>query len=409
MIGAALSLASEAARHRPQQFLPAPAPFEIASEALMTSTQPDLAAGQRAPQPCYELTVVAPTLNERDNVRALHAALAAALTGESWEVVFVDDDSDDGTPDEVAALAAEAPNVRLLRRIGRRGLATAFIEGALSSTAPVIACIDADLQHDERLLPAMLAAIRSGEAEVAIGSRYVPGGGAAGLADGREGVSRFGTRLANWLLGSHVSDPLSGFFAIGREPFERTVRHLSGIGFKILVDILASAERPLRIVELPYRFRPRHAGTSKFDSLVGAEYLQLLIDKALRGLVPARFVLFCVVGGSGLLLHLGVLWATHEWLSFAWAQAAATLTAMTSNFFLNNFLTYADRRLKGWRMAWGLLSFYAICAIGAVANVGVATFLYGEQEAYWGLAGLAGALVGAVWNFAVSSIVTWRR
>lgn len=361
------------------------------------------------PLPPYELTVVAPTLNERDNVRALHAALAEALAGESWELVFVDDDSSDGTPDEVAALAAEAVNVRLLRRIGRRGLSTAFIEGALSSTAPVIACIDADLQHDERLLPAMLKAIRAGEAEVAIGSRYIAGGGEEGLAGGRKDVSRYGTRLANWLLGSHVSDPLSGFFAIDRRAFEATVRRLSGIGFKILVDILASAERPLRIVELPYTFRPRHAGTSKFDSLVGAEYLQLLIDKALRGLVPARFVLFCVVGGSGVLLHLGVLWAVHGWIGFAAAQAAATMTAMTSNFFLNNLLTYADRRLKGWRLLWGLLSFYAICSVGAVANVGVASFLYSSEDAFWGLAGLAGALVGAVWNFAVSSIVTWRR
>lgn len=375
----------------------------------MTSSQPATDVPRVTPRPPYELTVVVPTLEERDNIRALYAALAAALEGESWEVVFVDDDSGDGTPAEVAALAAEAANVRLLHRIGRRGLSTAFIEGALSSSSPVIACIDADLQHDERLLPAMLRAIRSGEAEVAIGSRYAAGGGEEGLAGGRKDVSRFGTRLANWLLGSHVSDPLSGFFAIERGAFQGTVRRLSGIGFKILVDILASAPRPLRIVELPYTFRPRHAGTSKFDSLVGAEYLQLLIDKALRGLVPARFVLFCLVGGSGLLLHLTVLWAAQGWFAFVAAQAVATLVAMTSNFFLNNVLTYADRRLKGWRLAWGLVSFYAICAVGAVANVGVATFLYRSEDAFWGLAGLAGALVSAVWNFAVSSIVTWRR
>ncbi|MEX0759538.1 MAG: glycosyltransferase [Tistlia sp.] len=375
----------------------------------MTSAQPDTAARRGVPLPPYELTVVVPTLNERDNVRALYAALAAALAGESWEVVFVDDDSDDGTPGEVAGLAAEAGNVRLLHRIGRRGLSSAFIEGALSSTAPVIACIDADLQHDERLLPVMLRTIRAGEAEVVLGSRYAAGGGEEGLSGNRKDVSRFGTRLANWLLGSHVSDPLSGFFALDRRTFEATVRRLSGIGFKILVDILASAERPLTMLELPYTFRPRHAGTSKFDSLVGAEYLQLLIDKALRGVVPARFVLFCLVGGIGVGLHLAVLWATHDWLGFAGGQTVATLAAMTSNFFLNNFLTYADRRLKGWRLLWGLASFYAICSVGAVANIGVASFLHGSEGAYWGLAGLAGALVGAVWNFAVSSIVTWRR
>lgn len=375
----------------------------------MTLSQTDSAVRKDALLPPHVLTVVVPTLNERENIRPLYAVLAAALDGVSWEVVFVDDDSGDGTPGEVAALAGEAVNVRLLRRIGRRGLATAFIEGALSSTAPVIACIDADLQHDERLLPAMLKTIRSGEAEVVIGSRYVAGGSEEGLAGGRKDVSRYGTRLANWLLGSHVTDPLSGFFAIERKAFEETVRRLSGIGFKILVDILASSERPLRVVELPYTFRPRHAGTSKFDSLVGAEYLQLLIDKALRGVVPARFVLFCAVGGSGLLLHLSVLWLVHHWVAFAAAQAIATLVAMTSNFFLNNFLTYADRRLKGGRLLLGLVSFYAICAIGAVANVGVANFLYQSEDAYWGVAGLAGAMVGVVWNFAVSSIVTWRR
>jgi dolichol-phosphate mannosyltransferase len=201
---------------------------------------------------------------------------------------------------------------------------------------------------------------------------------------------------------------MSGFFMLTRPAFERAVRHLSGQGFKILLDLFASTPSPYRFKEIPYVFSTRAHGESKLDSNAVWEYLLLLLDKLSRGLVPVRFILFAAVGGSGVFVHLVALKLALTWLSFAAAQGLATYIAMTSNFVLNNILTYRDKRLRGISFITGLISFYAVCSVGAVANVGIASVVYAEQYAWW-ISGLAGALIGVVWNYAVSSIFTWRR
>jgi dolichol-phosphate mannosyltransferase len=187
------------------------------------------------------------------------------------------------------------------------------------------------------------------------------------------------------------------------------VRRLSGQGFKILLDLLASAPQPVRLKELPFEFRRRQHGESKLDTLVAWEFGMLLADKLVGHLVPVRFALFAFIGVIGLGVHLVVLWACFKVLGadFKIAQTAATLIAMTSNFFLNNVFTYRDQRLKGWRLVRGLLTFYLICSVGAVANVGIAAYIFAADSSWW-LAGIAGVVVGSVWNYAVSSIFTWR-
>ncbi|MFQ5775039.1 MAG: glycosyltransferase [Kiloniellaceae bacterium] len=357
-----------------------------------------------------ELAVITPALNERDNIQPLYDALERALDGIDWELVIVDDDSADGTHEAAVELAHRSPRVRVLRRVGRRGLATACIEGVLSTTTPFFAVMDADLQHDENLLPRMLQRLKAGDLDLVVGSRCLPGGDTGGLEGYRKEVSALGKTLARWVIGLEISDPLSGFFMMRRGSFDPLVHRLSGLGYKILVDILASADRPLRVAELPYAFRKRHAGQSKFGGLVGAEYLLLLVEKKLRGVVPARFVLFCLVGGSGLLVHMGSLYLALKGLGFGFkvAQAVATVVAMTSNFFLNNSLTYGDKRLQGPAILRGLLSFYLVCSLGAVANVGIAVLLF-QEFGSWVVAGLAGAVVSAIWNYALSAFATWRR
>ncbi|MGE5539030.1 MAG: glycosyltransferase [Gemmatimonas sp.] len=357
-----------------------------------------------------ELTIVVPTFNERANVEPLVELLGAALDGIAWEVIFVDDDSPDGTAAAVHALARRDARVRCVRRIGRRGLSSACIEGILASSAPYVAVMDADLQHDEKLLPRMYRVLREGPYDLVVGSRYVDGGSRAGLASaGRERLSALGNALSRLVIRVEVADPMSGFFMLRRELFESAVRRLSAQGFKILLDVLASADRPPRIKELPFEFRPRLHGDSKLDALVAWEFAMLLADKLIGHVVPVRFALFALIGAGGVLVHMGVLWALlrHAGADFTAAQTAATLVAMTANFFLNNLFTYADRRLRGWRAARGLISFYAICGLGAVANVGVASYLFAQRETWW-LAGIAGILVGSVWNYAVSSVFTWR-
>ena len=360
--------------------------------------------------PSATLTIIIPTLNERDNIEPLVARLMATLPDVAWEAIFVDDDSQDGTSDQVRALARSNPRIRCLQRIGRRGLATACIEGVLASASPYVAVMDADLQHDERLLPDMLKTLESGTVDLVVGSRYASGGCVGDLNLGRVRLSGLGTRLASIVCKADVADLLSGFFMCRREVFERALRRMSGQGFKVLLDLLASSHEPVRVCELPYRFRRRQYGESKLDTMIAWEFGMLLADKLIGHIVPVRFALFALIGALGLVVHLATLWTSLNYfgLEFAVAQSVATVVAMTSNFFLNNQFTYRDQRLGGLPLLRGLAVFYLICGVGAVANVGVASYAFTSSHAWW-LAGVAGAVVGSVWNFAMSSVFTWRR
>jgi dolichol-phosphate mannosyltransferase len=355
-----------------------------------------------------ELTVVAPTYNERDNLEPLVSALTVHLDGIAWEVIFVDDDSPDGTAARVRQLAQRLPRVRCLHRVGRRGLSSAAIEGVLASAAPYVAVIDADLQHDSSLLPRMLAELRRGEVDIVVGSRYADDGGVGEWNTTRARMSTAATRMARLVVTAELADPMSGYFMITRAAFDLAVHRLSGQGFKILLDLFASSPVPLRFKEIGFTFRPRASGESKLDSLVIWEYVLLLINKATGRQIPPRFLLFCLVGAVGVLVHMVALRLALEFWSFSPAQTVATGIAMTSNFFLNNVFTYRDRRLRGWRLLTGLLSFYLVCSLGAVANVGVAAAIF-ERDYDWWLAGLAGAALGAVWNYGASSVLTWSR
>jgi dolichol-phosphate mannosyltransferase len=357
-----------------------------------------------------ELSVIVPTYNESGNVQALFEELARALEGVRWEVIFVDDDSPDATAHLVRQLARDDPRVRCMRRVGRRGLAGACVEGMLSSSAQAVAIIDADLQHDARLLPVMLMRIRDG-ADLVVGTRFADGGTATGgFSTTRDRGSRLATAAARRLLGVRLSDPMSGFFMMRRDMVEALAPRLSTQGFKLLLDIVVSGGATLKVVELPYAFRPRNHGESKLDNLVVLEYAGLLLAKLSGDRLSIRFLLFLLVGASGLLVHLVALRAVLgiTGLAFEWSQTLAAYVAMAWNFVLNNQLTYRDRKLRGWAALKGLVSFCVVCSVGMIGNVGVANWIYGGAANWW-LAGTAGALMGAVFNYAASSALTWQR
>jgi dolichol-phosphate mannosyltransferase len=361
------------------------------------------------PQP-LRLAVIVPVFNEAANVAPLVQRLDAALAGIAWEAIFVDDDSPDGTAAVVRGIGARDPRIRCLRRIGRRGLASACMEGFLSTAAPFVAVIDGDLQHDESILPALLAAVEGG-ADIAIGSRHVAGGAAeAGFSAARGALSDLGATMARLLLPTPVADPMSGFFLLPRALVEEVAPRVAGRGFKILLDILLSAGRKLVVAEIPYSFRSRQAGESKLDATVLLEFAALLLDKATGGVVPLRFIAFAMVGGIGVVVHMAALFLLVQagGFGFGAAQWGATLVAMTANFALNNRITYRDARLSGPALWRGLLVFYLVCGIGAAANVGIAGLLVRDGVLAWGLAGAAGALLTVVWNYAVSSTLVWR-
>ncbi len=323
----------------------------------------------------YDLAIVLPTFNESGNVGPMVDRLATALAGVHYEVIFVDDDSPDGTADVVRQLAQSRDNLRVLHRIGRRGLASACIEGILVASAPFVAVMDADLQHDESILPEMLRRMREENLDLVVGSRNISGGSMGEFSSWRVKLSQLGKRLSMMGAEHELSDPMSGFFMVRVATFERFAHRLSGIGFKILLDIVLSAGPGLGIGEVPYRFRLREHGESKLDVVVGLEYFELLVDKHLGNVVNVRFVLFAMVGALGVGVHLLILSTLLRvaGISFAKGQAVTTFIVMILNFILNNSITYRDRRLRGWKFLRGLVTFCLACGLGLAANVAIAT------------------------------------
>ncbi|MEH3158034.1 MAG: glycosyltransferase family 2 protein [Sphingomonas taxi] len=359
-----------------------------------------------------EIAVVIPTFNEKANVPTLVARLDQALAGRRWEAIFVDDDSPDGTAEAARELGRIDPRVRVIHRIGRRGLSSACIEGMCATAAPVVAVIDGDLQHDETLLPQMLDLLqRDPDLDVVVGSRFVDGGGTGDWDRDRVAKSAFATKLSRRVLKGDLSDPMSGFFAIRTVHARRLAPELSAIGFKILLDLMTAAPEPLRFAELPYTFRVRTEGESKLDHVVAMEYLIALYDRMFGRFVPVRFAMFSGIGVLGVGVHMGVLGvAMLAGAAFLLAQILGALAAMTFNFALNNALTYRDRRLKGMRQLLdGWVSFCVVCSVGLVANVGIAAFLHDFRNGGAAASALIGILVGAVWNYALSSKFVWGR
>lgn len=360
-----------------------------------------------------ELAIVIPTFNEAGNVAELVRRLDTALKGREWEAVFVDDESPDGTAQILRDLARKDRRIRVIERIGRRGLSSACIEGMMATGAPLIAVMDADLQHDPTVLARLEAALDADpELDLAIASRFTEGGGTGDWERERLAKSETASRIAKLVLKADLTDPMSGFFMIRAKRFRELAPNLSGIGFKILLDLLTAARRPLVFAEVPLQFHRREVGESKLDHVVALEFLLALYDRVFGRYIPTRFAMFAVIGGIGVIVHMGLLGLTYglAGIAFLPAQATATLGAMTFNFFLNNALTYRDRRLHGTpALVRGWLSFCAVCSVGALANVGVAAFLFEERYAYATVSALAGIMVAAVWNYALSSRFTWGR
>lgn len=359
-----------------------------------------------------ELAIILPTLNERDNLAPLVERIERALGKSGWEVLIVDDNSADGTADEARRIALTDSRVRVIQRIGRRGLSSAAIEGFCATAAPFVAVMDADHQHDPKLLALMLASVKAGEAEVAVASRFAEGASMEewGRPD-REKLSSVANMLARKLTGVELSDPMSGFFLLSSDTARRLVPGLSGIGFKILLDLLATSETPLKVKDFPMNFSARRSGESKLDRAIALDFLAGLYDKSFGRVIPTRFALFGTVGALGVIVHMAILYAIMlvGAAGFSWAQAAATFGAMSFNFWLNNFLTYRDKRLTSAKgIFWGWLGFIAACSIGAFANVAVATTLH-DRGFHTMIAALVGIGIGSVWNYALSSRFVWGR
>jgi dolichol-phosphate mannosyltransferase len=377
-------------------------PAAAAAKTASISTLPPQSAARPAP----EISVIVPTFNARVAVPVIVEGLSRALGSCDWEVLFVDDNSADGTAAVARALGETDARVRCMRRIGRRGLASACLEGMLASQARYLAVIDTGLIDDETLLVEMLHRLRGGLADLVVASRYL-GGGAAPKGVAR--VRAWSKALERRLLGADLTDPMSGTFMIRRDAFEPLAASLSSQSTSILLDLNLVAHGRLRVTELPRA--PRRSGQPGMrDIAIAVEYVGLTIARLTHDAISIRFLMFCLVGLSGVAIHLAILrlGLLSVGLPFVAAQTAAAIGAMAWNFTLNNLFTYHDQRLTGRAFLSGLIRFQLVCAIGAISNIGVASFIYSGGQNWW-LAGLCGVVMGAVWNYAVTSVFVWRR
>ena len=355
-----------------------------------------------------QLSVIVPTYNERENLRPFLDSLEAVLTEVDYEVVIVDDDSPDGTSALARSLAQHDPRLRVVHRIWSRGLSSATVDGILSTSSPYIAVMDADMQHDERILPQMLEKLRRESLDVVIGTRNAEGGSMDEFSPGRVVLSQLGRRLSSLVSRTEMSDPMSGYFVLTRTYFHEVVHSLSATGFKILLDLIASSTRPVRIGEVPYTFRNRVHGESKLDILVGLEYLQLLLDKALRGWLPVTYLIFSLVGTCGLIANVILVDALLHLsdMSFEAAQLMAGMLVIALNFLMNNRLTFRSARLRGARLIPGLVLFYLACSIGLGFNLAAARG-FRDFGLPWYMASVIGVAIGSVWNYWMASLLIW--
>lgn len=352
------------------------------------------------------VSIVTCTYNEAGNIGHLVAEITAAMGGVSWELIVVDDNSPDGTADAARALGAHDGRIHVIQRMDVRGLASAAVAGFDAARAATLVLLDADLQHDPALIPSLIAALPGRDLVAAC---RVLDGAEDGLSGPRTALSRTANWLVQTLLGARLSDPMTGYFVMTRGFYDGAKKRLSAVGFKILVDLLASSPVKPSVGEVAMRMRARGEGRSKLDARVMADLAALVVDKRSGGIIPARFVLFGFVGASGIIVQVGVFAALKRFGVAVpeIAQAVAILIAMTSNYVLNNMLTFRDRRLSGQGFVRGWFAFALGCALGSAANLSVFSILH-RLFINDILASALGAVVGSISNYFLAKRLTWR-
>lgn len=369
------------------------------------------------------LSLIICTLNEGAAIRSVVTEIGEHLTGIDYEIVVVDDDSKDNTAAEVLDLGKSDPRVRLFVRKGERGLSSAAIKGWDIAKGRVLGIMDGDGQHDPVAIRALADMILAGDKDLVCASRYI-GKTETGLSFIRDLGSKAATLATGLVLKVPLTDPMSGCFMMTRDWYDTARPNLTGVGFKILVDVVASTKVKPRFGEVKAALRQRQGGESKLDIRVVLDLAALLVEKATNGIITARFVLFGLVGVSGAFVYALVLAVSHYLLRVEGAlplyryqvrwddiinYGLAIWLSMTWNFWLNNILTFRDKRLKGLPMLTGLLGFYVACSIGAVLSLGVAILLKDYFGFHWFAAGITAALLSGVWNYWGAKALAWNQ
>ena len=355
------------------------------------------------------ISVIVPTYNERDNVVPLVERIDSALCGYDYEIVFVDDDSGDGTAEMASSLSSRYP-VRVIVRRDERGLASAVVEGLKQVQGQMVAVIDADLQHPPEVLAEMAKALENG-AEIAVASRYVKGGSCQGWGLMRRIISKGAVFLSHVLLPATrgVKDPMSGFFMLDRRVVEDA--DLKPTGYKILLEILMMGHFR-SVAEVPYTFKTRARGESKLNARQQIDYLKHIYSLMRRKGELLRFGKFCLVGLSGVLVNMGLLWLLTEvaGLFYLLSAAIGIETSIVSNFTLNDIFTFHDRRSSGLKPLLRRLGKFNLVSLGGVGiNLAVLWLLTEHLGLHYLLSNMCGIAVATLWNYSVNTMWTWKR
>jgi len=360
------------------------------------------------------ISIVIPTFNEQSNISKIINQLLNLDVIYEKEIIVVDDNSGDGTANLVREYCRDDRRVRLISRYGRFGLSSAIKEGCLCATGDIIAVMDADGQHDPSYIALALEKIELKKVDIVLGSRFVEGAIIKGLSQGRKSSSSIANSLARLsLYGSYnyLTDYMSGFFVFKRNVCIELVEKIDVQGFKFFYELLAISGGKLKIFEIPFIFNEREHGNSKLDLPVVWDFLISLLHTFIGRLVPRRAVSFALVGSTGVFIQLLTIYflLAITNLDFEKVLPLGVIIAASSNFIINNILTFRSNKLSGKRFYTGLLKFLLVSSLPIIANVGVTNLFYSQFLTNTFISQLAGIFVVFIWNYAASSKVVWNN
>ena len=360
------------------------------------------------------ISIIIPTFNEAKNIRSLINNLANLLNNLDYEIIVVDDDSPDGTANEVNKLMEQNKNIYLISRVGRYGLSSAIKEGLIFGKGEYLIVLDGDGQHDANCILDLIKKIKETNSDMVIASRFLDSSEIKGLSEKRS----FGSKLANIAARislssnySNLTDYLSGCFCLKRKNTELFIRKIEINGFKFLYEILALSKGRLSIVEVPLLFKERNHGKSKLDLAIVWDFFISILHNISYRILPRRAISFGLVGISGVFVQLLItlLLINIFLIEFKSALPFSVVCAATSNFLINNQLTFRNNRLRNLALLKGLLKFLLVASLPVIANVGIATAFYQYISSDTLIAQIAGIAIVYAWNYLASSLFVWNN
>jgi len=357
----------------------------------------------------YDLSIVIPTYNEASNIIAIIESINSTLGDvASYEIIVVDDNSKDKTWELAEQYADKYKNITCFRRITSKGLSSAVIDGFMISRGKFISVIDADLQHDESILPKMLNYCHNG-ADLAIGSRYCQDGSTGEWGLIRKLISKVATKISQKIGNIYMSDPMSGFFMIRRDVFLNVVDKLNAKGYKILLDIVSQLDASkINMIEVPYTFKKRSRGESKLTPEVVFQLIDFIYLKIVGNYIPIEYVKFVTVGAIGAVVHFTILYLMHIVFDNNYQNALiiAIEFSLIINYFINNLWTFKEKTHTGLKKIIGLVKFNILSGVGGIISYYISISLF-DSGVNWIFASTIGAIVASLWNYNLNKILTW--